>query len=350
MKRVVLIVSFLLARTVGANPYVVTILNEFGYINDTLQWVELHTAPFLRDAVDLRGWRIVTSTSECTLDLILHEDDCVVITPQGLARGLNGHGTFCLRPDSDEIHLLPVDTTVLLWPFEEVVRYPRTPTSGRNAPGLSCPGSVALWNYDDYDGQSINWYVDSTPTPGEWNNDFSSVAGRIRGSGGEMADWATIRIAGTYGHCLKSISEETNYQVDGLGAGKYKVSAMAKIRGQIYYVTYPDSVEVGYSQIVSGIDIVIPVSGIAEPGNSLSGIRPLLRVAGELVKVACPGPADVDLELFDLSGRSTAELYRGRFECGEHRFELPGCIRPGVYFVRLKAETAEATAKIVVKR
>jgi len=120
----------------------------------------------------------------------------------------------------------------------------------------------------------LNWYVDSSPTPRRKNDNYSLIEGTVTGTGGVTLDEVVLAASGTSGRCGCELYRQTGFRIAGLGTGKYKVGGYARYQGVWYEGVYPESVAVGYSQTTSGIDIVIPLTGVAEAppvsGNWLS--------------------------------------------------------------------------------
>jgi flagellar hook assembly protein FlgD len=64
--------------------------------------------------------------------------------------------------------------------------------------------------------------------------------------------------------------------------------------------------------------------------------------------------ANVDLGIFDLSGRRVATIHRGALEAGPHSFRWDGTasgggrVPSGVYFYRAQTASTSATRKLVV--
>ncbi len=155
----------LLTAAVGlvfANPVIVTFINEVGIDNEGNGRVELHQES-MGENMDLTGWRLQTNSIVCTLSCQLGVNDFLIIDSAALAQGVIGRGSFRLNPVADRVMLLPVEP-----PLPESVCYPVIPTGIGCAPTPPMGGSVALFS----NGSSvINWYIDSTPTPGDTNDD-----------------------------------------------------------------------------------------------------------------------------------------------------------------------------------
>ena len=71
-----------------------------------------------------------------------------------------------------------------------------------------------------------------------------------------------------------------------------------------------------------------------------------------VIRFGIPADGHVDLGIYDVSGRLVATVAGARFEAGYHEVSWadPGTTRPGVYFLRLRTASAEATRKIVISR
>jgi hypothetical protein len=325
------------AAVVAANPFVETYLSEVG-IDSAHLFVEIHCAP-MPQAIDLTGWQILTSTSACTLTYEMQYDEFLVVDSAALALGDIGHGKLRLDQLGDSVFLLD-DTGYV----EDHVHFPRYPTGHDSAPLPPATGSVAFWNYDDADGQWMNWYIDSSPTPGWVNDDYSTIAGTVTGTGGETLDEASVAAGGQYGSSGQGLYRQTGFSISGLGAGTYQVNAWAYHNGHNYHVVYPESVAVGYSQVVGGTDIIIPASGVAEVPST--GAQRLLRVSGRALLLSGDGTAPVDVQLYNQVGSRVNAFHLGPIN-GEKRIALPAALVPGVYFATAQKGTYRNTVKVV---
>ncbi len=341
----ILLVLCLLAAVVSANPYVITVLNEVGCSNDSLHWFELHFGPYPQCLTDLTGTIVRTSTSECTLECYLSGDEHLVITSDDLALGINGRGAFCILPERDSIEVIFPESLYLQ---DEYVEYPAYPTGEGAAPPPPFPGSIALWSHPDYERQSINWYVDSTSTPGEENDDHSSVAGDLVCNGGGKIWEAAVHASGRFGRDLIESCRGT-YTLSGLGPGKYQVGAFVYCDSGFFEAVYPESVSVGYSDTVVGIDFDLSPVAIAEPCRALP-VRPMLLATGCDVRLALSEAREVRLDVIDVLGRKAALLHDGMLAAGEHRFRLPERLSAGAYVVRLVHGDDIAAARAAITR
>lgn len=333
-----LVCLLFVATVVAANPFVETYLSEVS-VDSAHQFVELHCAPE-QQSVDLTGWQILTSLSTCTLTCQLQYDSFLVVDSAALANGDVGHGTFRLNPLGDSVFLLN-DTGYV----EDRVHFPRSPTGYDSAPLSPSTGSIAFWNYDDFEGQSMNWYVDSTPTPGWENDDYGRIAGIVTGTGGITLDEACVYASGASGRCHRGLYQQTGYTISGLGAGKYEVRAYAYHQGHSYQATYPESVSVGYSGAVSGINFVFPATGVAE--TPPAPLLPLMRVSGRTLLLSDDGTAPVNVQLYNQVGARVSEFHLGPIRA-EKKIELPATLAPGIYFARAQVGTDRSTVKVVL--
>jgi hypothetical protein len=326
------------AAVVAANPFLETYLSEVS-VDSAHQFVELHCAP-MPQSVDLSGWRILTSLSACTLNYTLQDSEFLVIDSAALATGGIGSGTFQLNPLGDSLFLLDCMGRV-----EDHVHFPRSPTGHDSAPLPPATGSIAFWNYDDDDGQAMNWYVDSTPTPGWENDDYSRIAGTVTGTGGDTLDEAWVYASGVDGNCHCGIYHQTGYAISGLGAGTYEVKAYAYHQGQPYQATYPESVSVGYSGTASGIDFVFPATGVAE--KQPIAVLPLVRVLGRALLLHGDGMTPVNVQLYNQVGARVSEFHLGPVN-GEKRIELSVTLAPGIYFASCRFGERTLKTKFVL--
>ena len=301
------------AVVAGGNPVVEKLISEVSGVEGGA-FVELLAMPYGGGPKDLRGWTIETSTSCCTLLCSLDSREWLVIDSAVLAAGSLACGTFSANPDSDRIVLRDFELR------EEILVYPGPVCSDSSLPP-GPRGSVCRLNPYGTTA-SMSWYVDSTPTPGDSNDDCATVSGTVRGSGGQVFDAFYASAYGPSGRGIGAGYGLGTYEVMGLNPGSYHIEVEAFI-GQIpYRASFPDSVSVPYATRVTGIDVVIPMTGIRESEVS---IRPALLGPGVLL---------------DVSGRKVMELGPGENDIRR--------LRPGAYFLR--REEDDYTHKVVVQR
>jgi hypothetical protein len=200
-----------------------------------------------------------------------------------------------------------------------------------------CPpqgSSASFWNEDFLEDQAFNWYIDSTPIPGEANNDFSTISGMVlldsMPEGADVFVTPHGRLAGT---CFSEDYMEVNYSVQGLGPGWYQVEALVYSPNGTLHGFYPESVFVGYSQNLTGINIDLRAVGIAERAQPVPSARPELRVRGAELDVLCPTQADVRLAVFDQTVPAARCCTKGVWNPGSidssfHPGSRPGSISP----------------------
>ena len=347
MKRVAIVVSLVVALA-AANPVLVTYLSEFS-ADSAHPWVELCPLPCwggIHDTADLTGWRILTSTSACTLSCVLSlYEPFLTVDSEALASGQIGSGTFRLRPDTDFICLSRPGSF-----YPESVCYPRTPTDLGSSLAPPQHGSASFWSYDGAWEQCYNWYLDSQSTLGDYNANYSTISGSV------IVDESLVSISdltvyarGPHAACCLCETYDTSYYaIGGLGAGKYGLEACLSTPHGLLRGLYPDSVEVGYNQTISDIDIDLRGQGVADHAQPVRSAAPALRVRGAELDVLCPSSADVRLKVFDLTGACRAVLQGGRLEAGVHRFDLASRVRTGVYFIQLTSGRNQTTRKVVI--
>jgi hypothetical protein len=318
MKYAVLPVLLLAALAVG-NPVLVTFVNEFGFDGDGLGWVELHAEPSAGD-VDMTGWLLTTSTSICTLAYYLPIDGFLIVDSASLAGGQYGRGTFRLNPAGDHITVLTDEQ------YSDEVEFPLLPAGQGRAPTPPNWASASVLNVSGAWMQAINWYIDSTPTLEQDNDDYSNVTGIVTWASGRGFYEVDVVASGPMGstYCALTASGQT-YETPGLGAGRYAVTAHGWPGGET--VSYPESVDVGYSQTLPDINLHFDSTGVEESGQptaySLQPTATILSASG--VKRLASSV------IFDAMGR---------------RVLGP---KPGVYFVRDAHAQAQAQAQAVRK-
>ena len=72
-----------------------------------------------------------------------------------------------------------------------------------------------------------------------------------------------------------------------------------------------------------------------------------LQVNGGVLSLTVSRPTDVVAELFDATGHSVANLYRGSLASGTHRFTIDAA--KGVYFVKVRGQGLDLTRKVILK-
>jgi hypothetical protein len=104
-------------------------------------------------------------------------------------------------------------------------------------------------------------------------------------------------------------------------------------------------VAVGYGQTVGGINIVIPLTGVAESPSA--PLVPILRASGRALLLSGDGSTPVYVQLYNQVGSRVSALHLGSIE-GEKRIELPATLTPGAYFAEAQKGTYRSTLKVVL--
>jgi len=101
---------------------------------------------------------------------------------------------------------------------------------------------------------------------------------------------------------------------------------------------------------VSGIDSgpndlmngrVLAFSAAPSPNPSSHGLQFSVHASEE---------ADSRIVVYDALGRRVAELWNGRLEAGDHRFEWKGEVASGIYFVTARSGKAQEVRRVVIAR
>ncbi|MCX6841453.1 MAG: hypothetical protein NTX53_04100 [candidate division WOR-3 bacterium] len=311
------VISVVAAAFATANPVAITFINEFGFDDDSLGWVELHAEP-LEDAVGMTGWLLMTSTSACTFAYTMPYDGFLVVDSLSLAGGEYGHGTFRLDPAGDSIWVVP-DWNHL--EYSDEVEFPVLPADWGRAPMPSDHGSASLMNADEGRNQTINWYIDSTPTLGQDNDDYSTVIGTVTWPPNGIW-YVDVSVTGPMGSSYSTVGGSGySYLAIGLSAGRYEVVASAS-NGEV--LVYPESLDLGYNQTLRGIDFGFTVPGMAE------GLQPTVPGSAPAASVLHGLPPGA--VAYDPSGRRVTNL------------------KSGIYFVRAEPSAASRQPSAVTVR
>jgi hypothetical protein len=314
------LMSVVAAAVATANPVAITFINEFGFEDDSLGWVELHAEPLPSQVGDMTGWLLMTNTSACTFAYTMPQDGFLIVDSASLADGQYGHGTFRLNPAGDSIWVVP---DAMHTEFGDELGFPVLPAGRGRAPMPPSGGSAAVCNSSDGAlEKTINWYVDSTPTREMENDDYSTVTGTVTWAPGRNFYEVHVTLSGPMGGSVSGVvTSGHSYQDIGLGAGRYAATAHGYPGGVT--VSYPDSVDVGYSQVVSGINLDFDPPGMEEEQQPTACAS---RPAATVLRGLPPGAV-----AFDASGR---------------RVTNP---ESGIYFVRTEP-SAVTVRKVILQR
>jgi hypothetical protein len=313
MKYVTLSVLLLAALAAG-NPTLETYINEFGFDDEGLGWVELHPTFQESPELDMTGWLLTTSTSVCTFAYKMPFYGYLIVDSASLGGGEYGHGTFRLNPAGDTIRMVP---DAMHEEYTDEVEFPVLPAGRGRAPMPPDHGSASLAAM--YGGWTpvLNWYIDSTPTRGQHNDDYSTITGIVRWGSGHYFDWVDISVLGPMGSSFSNVqSSGETFEAPGLGAGRYQIAACGwYASGESLF--YPESVDVGYGETLSGIILDFDQQGVEEgqPPTACS-----LQPAATVVR-GLPSGAVV----FDAMGRRVVSAKPGvYFVVTPHPDPLPG--------------------------
>ncbi|MBD3277724.1 MAG: T9SS type A sorting domain-containing protein, partial [Candidatus Aegiribacteria sp.] len=131
-------------------------------------------------------------------------------------------------------------------------------------------------------------------------------------------------------------SGEVTINIDAPASGIVYIGACK----QNYYY---DTAEVIIGVGVAGSSSQTPVLSLDRPSPN-----PVLRNAS--IGFSVPGSGNVELSVYDVSGRMVETVYSGTVESGNHSVEwAPGTdIGSGVYFLRLSTESGTLTQQAMV--
>jgi hypothetical protein len=277
----------LAAAIAAANPVSPKFLSEVGSDSIRGQWVEVINEL----GWNMHGWQIATSQSCCTLEC---SGTMLVVDSALLARGDSVRGTFRFNPTGDEVRLYGGPG--------ESVSFPSLPASGNTAPAFPSRGSLSCWPWGMYEGNCC-WYVDSSPTPGQRNDDYSAISGSLVDVPPILYGGFTVTASGPYAE----VTAYADYQygtfyLGGLSPGKYRVTAYCCYfpPGDTWIGAAPDSIELGYAETRSGVRVYF--------GWSACESLPLGDRGKRVKDGACL--ASLDSNVYALKGNRTCEFYR----------------------------------------
>lgn len=323
-----------------ANPILVTMLHEFQTSPDSLERIELHQTPEqFSTTVNLSGCQIRTRAGIATINqgVILPAGGYITID------STNTSGIFSLGDLSD--------TIALYWSsyLLDRVTYPRSTAIWYSVPTPPYGGSSCLYRTPySFPGDMINWYIDSTPTFGFVNDNWSSISGRVLNAQGQPVIGNFVQASSLTDISCAYTDSFGNYIIAGLGAGKYWVTVWAHVQ----VGNYPESVYVGYSQNVLGININLPFVRI-EQDNELSLFNNLISVPSPTrnnskIEFVLPHENKVLLKIYDAKGSLLKTLLNQKLNAGQHQIGLNMHLVPGVYFLNADIGKQRLTKKLIV--
>lgn len=275
----------LAAAVAAANPAVPQFLTEVGSDSIRGQWVEV-TGDWVYE--DLRGWRITTGESSFELDCSLGLGQHLAVDSGLLARDDSAHGTFRFNQTGDTIRLAS--------PYPELLIFPSLPAGPACAPSFVPGSSASCWGR----GHNCCWYVDSTPTPGQYNDDCGAISGLLVGVPDSLDLSAFAFASGSSARVDVDVDRRTGaFYLGGLSPGKYRVTVHACLSGGVWTGAAADSIELGYAESRTGVVVYF----------SWGACQSLPRGnRGKLVKDgACL--ASLDSSVYALKGNRTCEFY-----------------------------------------
>jgi hypothetical protein len=276
----------LAAAIAAANPVPPKFLTEVGWDSTRGQWVEIRND---WGGGNLCGWQISTGQSSLVLDCTLRLWEYLVVDSALLARDDSAHGTFRFNPAGDMVHLNGLN--------HEYVSFPRLPAGPATAPAFPFGSSISCWGA----GSSCCWYVDSSPTPGQGNDDYGVISGSLVGVPRELYSHFSVTASGPSAR----VAGEVDYQwgtfyLGGLSPGRYRVTASAWNSGDTWVGAAADSIELGYAETRSGVQVYVSWPQCAS--------MPLGNKGKQAKDGACL--ASLGSSIYALKGNRTCEFYR----------------------------------------
>jgi hypothetical protein len=230
-----------------ANPFFEAYITEIQASPDSLERVEVYNPndfPW-----DLSNCQIRTNAGFA----MTHDSTYIPPFSYFVIDHNNTQGVFSLNDTNDSIALG-------VHFVERVYKYPVLPAGNERGPTPPFNGSVDFYTYSIGEPEHCNWYIDSTPTFGIDNDDWSSISGRVLDQDSDLAYYTEISASGPMGDISYYALNREPYCLKGLAAGKYWVQACF---GYDWYA-YPESIELGYNEHLTGYDIIFPFDAVQE--------------------------------------------------------------------------------------
>jgi len=241
-----LIILLMPSLIVLANPIFDSYITEIQVAPDSMERIEIIN-PNDSLWIDLSNCQIRTNAGIAIID------DSTIILPNSyfVIDHSNTHGFFSLNDTTDSIIL---ETSSV----QGVYKYPVLPAGYGQGPTPPFNGSVSFYTIGHDIFSYANWYIDSTPTFGSENDDWSSISGRVLDQDSNLAYYHEISATGPIGGITSYPTQP--YYLQGLGAGKYWVQA----RFGYNWYAYPESIDLGYNEHLTGYDIIFPFDAVHE--------------------------------------------------------------------------------------
>jgi len=329
-----------------ANPIFVSFINEIQTAPESLQRIEIHTTPLPGAGYNLGGYWIKTRAGIATIN-------------QGIIIPYTGFITIDSTNTSGIFHLNAIADTITIYsnynyPIQSVI-FPAQLVGWNKAPAPPYGGSICLYRSPYYsyyfnDWDRINWYIDSTPTFDEPNDNWSSISGTIFNAQGQPVSGLFVDARGPNG-VMCGLSDNTgHYDIFGLGAGKYWLTVWV-VQQYVPVGNYSDSVYVDYNQNVPSINISLPINGIehnnysAFVDNLISAPNPIRR--NSKISFVLPYENEVMIKFYDTKGNLLKTLLNQKLNAGRHHIGLNLNLIPGVYFMNVDIGKQRLTKKII---
>jgi len=258
----------------------------------------------------------------------------------------NMTGAFGLADDSDHMALVSpsgADTV-------DEVTYPGDATSPRGGwtprPGMSC----ALARYyvmqppPEPPMEDFVWYVDSTPTFGQPNDDTAgAISGYVYNQDSTPLNSSSVQIScpqGSRSVYTGGFGYPANYYLfNATGPGTYWVVAS----WGVFSAAYAESIRLGADESRTGVNIFISVSGVPDRPATRS---PVIRGWGRLLDITVSECAPLNLTAVNVLGQ-VARRQRIELAPGPNTIALDELPR-GVYFVRLETPDYRECRKLII--
>ncbi len=320
----------------AANPVMTAILSEYQAAPDSLERVEVHLINFPSETLDLSGCHVCTRAGTATImsGIKVTDSDYVVLDTSNLT------GVFGLADDSDHVALVSPSGADTL----DYVAYPEGGWTPR--PGMS--GALTRYYLPQPPPEpfleEFVWYVDSTPTFGQPNDDTQgAISGYVYDQDSTPLDYASVQISCPQGCRLVYTNNygypSGYYLFNATGPGTYWVTAS----WGGFSAAYAESIRLGADEGRSQVNIFIQVSGVPDrPARR----APVICGQGRLLDIVVPERAPLDLTAVNVLGqvvrRQRIELAPGLNTIAFD--ELPR----GVYFVRLEMSSFRECRKLII--
>ena len=342
-----IIVLLCLTLTLQANPRIWLYFSEFQVLEDDFR-MELR----LMSPETLNGWFLTSLTDTAYFKTGITGGDMIVVSQNDLINPLD------FNPAGDVLQVHP-GYYEEDWPAEEL-RFGEVYQSVVAAPNQA--QSLCLLEYDN-PFQMWTWYLDNTPTLGEWN-DTSGARGYIEGTVSDSAGTPQSGVQVAHFINLVPNSETGNFDevfefVTTDENGFFRVEKIAQHVSLWYVVNdstvdwwatvqvYPeDTVQVQltlYDYVGLDPEPVKP----AELFN-LRSVYPNPFNSTTTVVYTLESSTWLEISVYDMKGRLADQVYSGNANAGRHTLHWnAGQLPAGVYFIYLQTPRGSVSQKLV---